>query len=232
MLTDWPATDARQRAPPHPEHERRAVTVLHERAKLLAQAIHELPGRQIQLRIYVAHCLRRCVRARVRADVRREARAVRRAPQRPLVRDVIDRLVLVPGSSERARGRLEGDGVRVLRHFCREPAARDRPRRLRLRERDSGDGRVVREERDVGRGVDVLEVLDLHADDALCGRMHADAEHGSCGRVVSGRISRSAMGGAYRLGYRRGGGSVWWRPGGCSRCHLPSPVRPAGRKTA
>lgn len=119
----------------------------------------------------------------VGAGVGGKDRAAGGASQGPLVRDVVETLVLVAGGRQSVLGVLEGDGVRVLGDLSGETAGLDGPVLGCLRQLDVGDGRVIREQGDLGGGGDGLEVVDLHADDAFGGGVNTDAQDGACRRV-------------------------------------------------
>lgn len=116
---------------------------------------------------------------RIRAHVGGKARVVRRASQCPLVWDIVQSLVFVSGGSECACSRLERHGVWVLRDLCRKAATSHSPGAVRIGERYRGHGRVVREERNIRCGVNMLEMLDLHANHALSRGVDANAKNRS-----------------------------------------------------
>lgn len=95
------------------------------------------------------------------------------------MRDVVDRLVLVPRSCERTGGRLERDRVRILGDFGLEPSSGHGPDGICPRQGDRRQWRVVREERDVGCRVDVPEVFDLDTDHSLSRGVDAHTKHRS-----------------------------------------------------
>ena len=131
----------------------------------------------------VAHGFGLLVGNRVRAEVRLENRVVRGTTQSPLVRDVVDGLVLVTRVGQSTFLVLEGDRVRVLVDLSGQTAGGQGPSLGLgigvLRELHRRNGGIVREKLNLGSGIDVLEVIDLDSDHALGRGMNADAEDGS-----------------------------------------------------
>ncbi len=108
------------------------LTVLYECAELLAQTVDQLSGGDVELRVSVPDILRGVGGMRVGTEVSGKARRIGSTPESPLVRDVVEPLVLVARGGQGAFVVLEGDGVRVLGDLSGQTAGGDRPRLIAL----------------------------------------------------------------------------------------------------